>query len=147
MAANRTEPVTIDQALSDVENILKRETFDDAIGILARLKERTTYETHPNGYLVDYFHGQALFRKENDFDIEAIDRIIGLFQRSLQLKPDFPDCHLLIGYVYMRKHRMTGDGTYGTSAITHFEQAAKGIPFMASECQLNIRLIRQRMGV
>ena len=131
--------------MKNLENVLKSvialfeigeddtKNYSRAVDLLKSVKKKKKYLNDPYNYLIDFRLGQASLMKEimhgNKFTPERIDEIIGLFQNSLSLNPDFIDCHYYLGTTHRIKFKITGCKEYGEKAIEYLESASKSRRF------------------
>ncbi len=88
-----------------IERSLESEDFDRATKGLEKLRMTPGKQEDPYFYLIDYYWGQILFRKEmgrKRVREKKIDLTIKYLKKSLKASSDFVDAHLLLGLALNR---------------------------------------------
>lgn len=132
------------QTISQIEKLLLQKRFDVAIDILERIRGNPTEYSTDSKYLLDYFLGQALFRRELNnerFDPNKLDRIISLYKTSLSQRNDFSDSHFLLGWAYLIQSRITNKTKSKENGIKHLLLAKKLNPTLSGECDKNLECL------
>ena len=101
---------SLNDELEKTENRLEKGNLDWAISNLSELKLIDSFKKEPDYYLVDYFLGQAIFRKEMNrekFRSSKINKAILYFEKSLEYNPSSVDTHLIIALALIVKAKYT----------------------------------------
>lgn len=121
--------VNLELALGRIEQELEREEFGTARQMVEELKtEVPDYSSAPKGYLVDFYEGFAIFRKEaakRKTRNPQLRKAKELFEASLAHRSDFAPAHYLealVSIMLSRNHAQ--DAVYhDLEANYHLEQA------------------------
>ena len=120
--------------LASVEMGLESGDFGRVIDGLDRIRsENPSYQMQDLGYLVDFYAGQAVFRREMGYKRrhDELVKAKTFFEDSLSLNPDFADGHFLEGYVSMvlAGHPDGSDSVYHLlDSRHHFGEAVEKKP-------------------
>lgn len=99
--------------LGVIEIGLESEDYERVFEKLEELKKIDEVHKDPEYYLINYFWGQAIFRKEmnrNNVRKKNIDLAIKYFEESLEANSKHVDAHILLGMAMIVKARF-GDDT------------------------------------
>lgn len=139
--------------LAAIEIGLESGDYERALNCLNRLKsENSSYLQEDSGYLVDYYLGQAIFRREMDSrqKPEELIKARQYFEDSLKLNPNFADSHTLAGYVSMvlANHPAHNDTVYCTlDSQYHLKRAIEIKPTLSEELSSKIHLLEQDLSL
>ena len=138
--------------LATIEIGLESEDFIRVLNGLDRLKSKySSYEQDSVGYLVDFYLGQAIFRKEiqSKKNPKEILKARHHLEDSLKLNPDFADSHILAGYASMAlaNHPQHNDRTYHQlDAEYHLKKSVQLNPSLSKELYSKIQLLEQDLS-
>lgn len=115
--------------LAVIEKELVREDFNLVLSEIKKTEsDFPDYKTHETkGHLLDYFKGQAIFRKEmekSDAEYNSLIKAKDHFDESLKINPDFNAANTLTGMIYLTlsKHPKSKDVIYqGLKSKYHCE--------------------------
>lgn len=107
----------LELALGRIEQRLEREEFDAARQMVGELRTAfPDYPHHPKAYLVDYYGGSAVFRREaakRKTKNRPLREAKALFETSLTYRADFAPAHYLEALVsIMLSRNHTQDAVY-----------------------------------
>jgi len=102
------ESPALGNALIAVESCLERESYDEALEALTRILRDDSTLPPAWEFLVHFYLGQALFRREaaRKPRMRKIDEAIMHLGISIEHEADFMDARLMRGLAYMLKARM-----------------------------------------
>lgn len=138
--------------LAAIEIGLENQDYNVVLTELNRLKsEHPSYSQEEYGYMVDYFLGQAIFRREMDSKVKPKELLKArhYFEESLKLNPDYADSHALAGYVSMvlANHPVYNDRLYHQlDSRFHLQKAVEIKPSLAEELSSKIQLLEQDLS-
>lgn len=132
--------------LFEIEIALEDEEYSDALKMLMNLKNSKEHKKSEQYYLVDFFIGQAKFRIEMEKknpEIKNIERLISHFEKSLSLKPDFIDAHILAYMSLLVKARLCSNKKeILEKALKHVQSGLKyGITVQKEYCLQQVDFI------
>ncbi len=116
------------------ESELEKENYDLVIEKLSGYIGKEKYNTSPVYFMVEYYIGQAIFRKEfakklrennRDRKIKKFRKAILHLENSISLQPDFIDAKLMLGLVCVAMAGLMEREKYHQKAKILYEECAQ----------------------
>ena len=116
------------------ESYLEREQYDEAIDKLNDYVGKEKYKTSDVYFMIEYFLGQAIFRKEfakklrdNNLarKIKKFRKAILYMEQAISFQPDFTDAKLMLGLACMAMAGLIEREKYIQKAKTLFEDCVQ----------------------
>jgi tetratricopeptide (TPR) repeat protein len=97
-------------ALLSAERMLEECRYAEVVELLRPLSQDKQWHENQVYFLVLYYMGQALFRKEMARKRpreKGLDKASSLFTKALEYNPEFIDAHLLLGMLYIARAKFS----------------------------------------
>jgi len=138
--------------LAAIEIRLESNDFIQVLNMLDKLKsEYKSYKHENSGYLVDFYLGEAIFRKEmqKNKNPKEIIKAKQYLKDSLELNPNFADSYILAGYASMvlANHPQHNDRTYNQlDARYHLKKSIELNPALSKELNSKVQSLEQSLS-
>lgn len=138
--------------LTAIELCLESKDYDRVLTKLYEIKsEFPDYHKEETGYLIDFYFGQALFRKEMKLEKKSAKRLVKareFLDKSLKLNDNFADTHILIAYTSMTlaKQKNNSDQIYNQlNSLYHLNKAISINNSLEKELYSKIQFLEEEL--
>jgi len=136
----------LEARLASIEIGLESEDYNRVIEDLNKIKkENPDYPLEKEGYLIDFYMGQAIFRKEisSKTKPKQLEKARQHLKKSLESISTFADGHLMQAYNSMVLGQILNSEFYRLESKYEFQEALKINPFLQNEVSPKISALNQ----